>query len=78
MTNSTILDEIEILGQTLTKGRQFQINGSRDRFTFLSFETPKSGDPWINCMDKKNAYRAFTVDRVRKIVPLPRKKANPE
>lgn len=69
-------DECIIKGETLTKGREFQIAGSRDRYIFQCVVIPDDGgEPWVDCWGvKKRDYRAFHVSRISKVIPLPKVK----
>lgn len=68
-------DECIIKGEVLTPGREFTVEGGRERYAFRHVVVPEAGLPWIECRCvRSNAARAFYPAKVKKVIPLPRTK----
>ena len=74
MSKKTISDELDILGETLTPGREFKVGSSRThtRYVFLRHVVHEDGDEWVEALGKeKGDFRAFEVSTVAKVMPIP-------
>lgn len=75
MSIRTITEEVKVMGDILTPGREFKVGSknTRDLFIFLRFVKPAKGKGWIEAKGKtKGDFRAFHLDQVAKVVPLPK------
>ncbi len=53
-------------GRWLEGGSEVSISGERGRFKFIRY-VEKNGVSWIDAYDRDKRYRAFRLDRVRKV-----------
>lgn len=78
MSDKTTLEEVEVMGEILTPGREFKIDSkqSRNFYIFIRYVVPGDGkDGWIEAKGKaKGDYRAVSLDRVAKVVALPKRR----
>lgn len=70
-TPRTVHDSVQVGTATLTAGRPFRVTGSREKFVFLRWVVTDNGN-WIEAVDNARRNRAFTVDRVSKVLPMPK------
>lgn len=73
MSEDSTTQSVEVLGQELVRGREFRVKGSRTRFKFLRYVEAGDLGCWIEAIGSRGEFRAFGLDAVEKVFPVPRR-----